>query len=163
MDTKDVIRRSFGRSQMVTTTLLGDLSDADIMQRPVENANHIAWQLAHLIGALHYFGETLKPGSMPALPEGLAQQYSKETAGSDDPAAFLSKDQYTGLLDQQREAMLQVVDELDESAFLADSPDELKSFAPQIIDLIGLAAEHEMMHSGQISMLRRKLGKPVVF
>ena len=38
MNVKDVIRSSFGRSQMVTTMLLSDLSDAEIMQRPAPGA-----------------------------------------------------------------------------------------------------------------------------
>jgi hypothetical protein len=39
----------------------------------------------------------------------------------------------------------------------------MRDYAPRVLDMIGLASEHEMMHSGQISVLRRKLGKPVAF
>jgi uncharacterized damage-inducible protein DinB len=163
VNAKEVIRSSFGRAQMVTAMLIGDLSDAEIMQRPVANANHIAWQLGHLIASVHYFGESIKAGSMPALPDGFDARHSKETAHSDDPAAFLSKDAYAGLLDQQRAALLRLVEQTDDATLAADSSGDLKEIAPRLIDVVALAAEHEMMHSGQISVLRRKLGKPVTF
>ena len=100
---------------------------------------------------------------MPDLPEGFTEQHAKESAGNDDPAAFLSKDQYVTLLDQQRAAMLQLMEGLDDEALAADSPEEMRQYAPLVVDMIDLAAEHEMMHSGQITVLRRKLGKPVAF
>ena len=163
MQVQQLFRGSFGRAQMVTTMLIGDLSDEELLQRPEPEANHIAWQLGHLIGALHFFGEAVKPGSMPALPEGFNDQHSKETATSDDPGAFLKKDEYATLLDQQRAAMLELSESLSEEELSADAPEQLREYAPTIVDMIGLAAEHEMMHSGQISVLRRKLGKPVAF
>ena len=163
MNAKDVLRSSFGRSQMVTTMLIADLSDADIMQRPATGANHIAWQLGHLASSLNYFGDAIKPESMPPLPEGFADQHSKETASNDDPAAFLKKDEYVRLLDQQRAAMLSLLDTLQDDDLVAGAPEDMRNFAPQVVDMVGLAAEHEMMHSGQISVLRRKLGKPVAF
>ncbi len=163
MNVKDVLRGSFGRAQMVTSMLVADLSDADIMERPVAGANHIAWQLGHVTSSLSYFGEAIKPGSMPPLPEGFAEQHSKETAGNDDPAAFLKKDEYLKLLDQQRAAILELLDTLNEDNLVADAPENVRDYAPRVVDMIGLAAEHEMMHSGQISVLRRKLDKPVTF
>lgn len=163
MNVKDVLRSSFARSQMVTSMLVADLTDSEIMQRPVPEANHIAWQLGHLVGSLAFFGEAIRPGSMPPLPTGFSEQHDKANAGNDDPAAFLTKDEYVRLLDQQRAAMLALLDTLEESDFTADSPEPLRDYAPTVIDMIGLSAEHEMMHSGQISVLRRKLGKPVAF
>ena len=163
MNVKDVLRSSFARSQMVTNMLLDDLSDAEIMQRPAPGANHIAWQLGHLVSSLRFFGEMIKPDSMPPLPDGFAEQHDKETAGSDDPAAFLSKDEYVKLLDEQRLALLGLLDSLQDDDLQADAPEQIRDYAPKVIDMIGLTAEHEMMHSGQISVLRRKLGKPVVF
>ena len=49
MTAKDAIRQSLQGSQRVLGMLLDDLSDADLLVRPAPNANHIAWQLGHLI------------------------------------------------------------------------------------------------------------------
>lgn len=163
MNVKDVLRSSFERSQMVTSTLVGDLTDAEIMERPAPGANHIAWQLGHLVSSVNFFGESIRPGSMPALPDGFAEKHNKDTADKEDPDAFFKKDEYVKFLDEQRNALLQLLDTLQDSDLTTESPEQMRSYAPRVIDMIGLAAEHEMMHSGQISVLRRKLGKPVVF
>ncbi len=163
MDARDVMRASIGRAKMITDMLLGDLSDADLLARPVPSANHVAWQLGHVIVSLNYFGETIKPGSMPALPAQFAAQHSKETAASDKPADFLSKQQYVTLLDGQRQAFVDLLATVPLSRFDEASPEAMQGYAARISDLVTLVAEHEMMHSGQISVVRRKLGKPVVF
>ena len=73
---------------------LGDLSDEDLLVRPVDGANHIAWQLGHLIMAENHMMNQVCPDCMPPLPEGFAERYAKETATENDPAAFHSKAEY---------------------------------------------------------------------
>ncbi|MHB8953677.1 MAG: DinB family protein [Pirellulaceae bacterium] len=163
MQIQDVMRASFGRSKMVTDLLLADFSDAEILVRPVAGANHTAWQLGHLVSSLNYFGESIEPASMPPLPPGFAERHTKETADTDDSAMFLSKSEYLGLLDTQRQALIRVLDTLPESRLADDAPAEMREYAPKISDVLSMAAEHELMHSGQFSVARRRLGKPVAF
>ena len=163
MNVKEVILSGFGRSKMVTEMLLGDLSDLDIMQRPVPGANHAAWQLGHLVTSLNYFGEAIQAGSMPALPAGFSEKHTKETATSDEASAFSTKDEYVQLLDQQRTALQTLLGALPEARLDEAAPEEMRGYAPTIADVLELAAAHEMMHSGQFTVLRRKLGKPVTF
>ena len=44
-----------------------------------------------------------------------------------------------------------------------DAPEEMRSYAPKISDVVLLQLSHLGMHMGQIQVLRRKLGKPVLF
>lgn len=163
MDARDVMRASIGRAKMVTDMLLGDFTDAELLTRPVPGANHVAWQLGHIIVSLNYFGDTVLPGSMPALPAQFAEQHAKEAAGSDNPADFLTKQAYMNLLDSQRQAFADLLGKVPVSRLEEAAPEEMQSYAARISDLVTLVAEHEMMHSGQFSVVRRKLGKPVVF
>ena len=163
MSMKDILRQGFARSQMVTSMVLGDLEDPDLLVRPVEGANHIAWQMGHVISSCRYFGETIKPGSMPDLPEGFAEKYTKDTSGNDNADAFETKEEYLRLIDEQRQAMLSLLDQLSDEELEADADESLKSICQTVGDMFGLAADHEMMHSGQYSTVRRKLGKPVTF
>ena len=59
-----------------------------MLKRPAPGANHVAWQLGHLISAETRLVEAAKPGSMPPLPEGFAERHSKDTAASDNPEGF---------------------------------------------------------------------------
>ncbi len=49
MTPKDVFQQSVESSHAFLRAELGDLSDADLLVRPVPGANHIAWQLGHMI------------------------------------------------------------------------------------------------------------------
>jgi hypothetical protein len=43
------------------------------------------------------------------------------------------------------------------------APESMQRIAATVGDLFLLAADHELMHSGQFSTVRRTLGKAVVF
>ena len=51
MNAKDVIKYNLRVADMGWSTLLSDLSDADLLVRPSPAANHLAWQLGHLISS----------------------------------------------------------------------------------------------------------------
>jgi hypothetical protein len=51
MNAKDAIRTALTSTQNLLSWYVSDLADADLLVRPVPNANHIAWQLGHLISA----------------------------------------------------------------------------------------------------------------
>ena len=69
----NVIRASLEMSAFVVNAYLEDLTDEELFIRPAENANHIAWQLGHLITAENGMVNQICPGNMPDLPEGFAQ------------------------------------------------------------------------------------------
>ncbi len=92
MKTSDAIKLGIEMSEMVCSPYVDDLSDEDLMRRPHPKCNHIKWQLGHLISAEHSMIDAVCPGAMPPLPDGFADRYAKETASSDDPAKFDSKE-----------------------------------------------------------------------
>jgi uncharacterized damage-inducible protein DinB len=163
MNAKPVIRQMLDRARMVSNMLLADLSDADLLVRPAPGANHIAWQLGHLICSENQMVESIQPGSMPALPAGFAEKYTKETAESDDPGNFTSKDEYLRLYQQQREATLKLLDTIADADMQKPSPEPMRQIGPTMADMFSLVSDHEVMHGGQFSSVRRILGKPRVF
>lgn len=142
---------------------LQDLSDEDLLRRPVENANHIAWQLGHLIVAEHDLNNMVCPDSMPALPEEFVEKHSKETASSDDPAAFCTKDEYLAYMAEQRAGTLALLDSLSDEELQAPAPEHLKMFGGTVGAVIAGQSAHWMMHAGQWVIVRRQLGKEAMF
>lgn len=142
---------------------LQDLSDEDLLRRPVENANHIAWQLGHLIVAEHDLNNMVCPDSMPALPEGFVEKHSKETASSDDPAAFCTKDEYLACMAEQRAGTLALLDTLSDEDLQKPSPEHLQVFGGTVGAVIAGQSAHWMMHAGQWVIVRRQLGKEAMF
>lgn len=163
MNSKQAIRASAELSRMVLKSYVGDLEDADLMLRPGEGCNHLAWQLGHLISSECALLEMVKPGASIELPEGFKEAHDKDKASEDDASKFYSKQEYLDLLDKVWEASSSALESVDDEAGLdAPSPDHFAQFAPTHGHIYALIANHPMMHAGQFVPVRRKLGKPVL-
>lgn len=164
MDFKDAVRTTFETADMLTQAYLADLTPQELLTRTVPDANHVAWQLGHLIASERALVEAGVPGSMPPLPQGFAERHSKDTAGSDNPADFLSKDEYFKLARDVRASTVAVMDKLTAADF--DEPvssGRVPPFVKRVGDAILTTGTHWIMHSGQWVALRRKLGRPRQF
>lgn len=163
MNAHDVIRYTLNTSARLMLGYIEDLTDEDLMVRPVAGANTIAWQLGHLISAERYFMESIRSGSCPALPGGFDQAHAKDTATSDDAGKFYSKAEYQKLFAAQRQATLQVLESLSETELDGPGPDRMRAHAPTVGALMNMAGTHILMHVGQFAVVRRKIGKPALF
>jgi hypothetical protein len=141
---------------------LGDMSDADLLVRPVPSANHANWQLGHLAVAETNM-LTMCGIPMPPLPNGVAEKYSKEASKSEDSAAFLKKEQLLSLLQSVRNGSIAWVKSATPDQLAAPTPEKLRGFAATCADLLAALPAHDAMHMGQIQVIRRKLGKPILF
>lgn len=162
MSPNDVIRQVVEFCHEVTRSYVHDLDEADLLVRSVPGTNHIAWQLGHLISSTHYFLRELGH-EPPALPAGFAERHTKETAASDDRAAFLAKSEYLALAEQMKAATLAAIDATPESTLAEPGPESMREFAPTVAAAITLTGTHWLMHAGQFVPVRRKLGKPALF
>src|SRR3712207_1174139 len=115
MTAKDAIRQSLDGSDMILNGYVNDLADADLLLRPVEGMNHIAWQIGHLIASERMMVEGVKPGSCPPLPDGFEQAHDRENTRSDDRSQFRTKDEYLRLMREQRAATKAVLDGLSDA------------------------------------------------
>ena len=162
MTPKDVIKNTMDTCHQVLAAYLGDLSDAELMVRPVPEANHIAWQLGHLIGAEQKMITDAGYG-MPDLPAGFAEAHTPETASSDDPARFHTKEQYLSWMEEQRAGTLAALAALPEAELDKASPEPMREWAPTLGVVFNMIGIHEMMHAGQFAVVRRKLDKAMLF
>ena len=85
MNAKDAVRTTMNTADFMVESYLSDITPQEMLVRPAPGANHLAWQLGHLISAETRLVEAAAPGSMPALPEGFAERHSKETACQRQP------------------------------------------------------------------------------
>jgi hypothetical protein len=164
MNASSAIQTTLASTQNIFNMYLADLSDADLLVRPVPGANHIAWQLGHLIAAeVLLAGPQMPTVEYPALSAGFQEQYSKKGAGDDSPSHFLSKDEYVKMFNNVRDITKAAVAKLSEQDLDGPTTGSMAQFAPKVGDLLILVANHTLMHAGQFSVVRRKLGKPVLF
>jgi hypothetical protein len=162
MSAKNLLCQSIEMGHFVTRSYVEDLADADLLVRSVPKANHIAWQLGHLIGSVR--GMLAGIGQpAPALPEGFEAAHTRETSASDDPAKFFAKSQYLGLMDQMKTASLSAVEATPENQIDSPGPESMREYAPTVGAVLMLLGTHWLMHAGQFVPIRRKLGKPPLF
>jgi hypothetical protein len=163
MDLKDSIRSSLRIADFLSRGYLADIAPDEMLRRPVPGANHIAWQLGHLIAAERSLVEAAAPGSMPALPEGFAERHRRDGNVSDNPADYLSKDEYIQAADTIRAATLKVLDGFRDADFDKPVTARVPPFVKCAGDCFATIGPHWSLHAGQWVVIRRALNRPVMF
>lgn len=163
MNARDAIKLNINAANQICQNYLADLSDADLLVRPVPGANHIAWQLGHLLVAEREMMEAAYPGSMPPLPAGFAERYTNDTSKLDSASAFHSKSVYLGVAEQLRAATLKTLDKITDADLDKPAPEKLQGWLKTIGELFSMHGTHWLMHGGQWAVVRRKLGKKPLF
>jgi hypothetical protein len=162
MDVKQAIRTSLAQADMVVNSYLADLEPEELFVRPLPGANHIAWQLGHLISSERLLIDRVAPGKLEPLPPDFAQAHKKDTAASDDPSQFRTKDEYLLLAGQVRGGTLRIVEEMAAADF--DRPvEKMPPVVKTVGDMFFFVSMHWLMHAGQWAVVRRKLGRPPLF
>lgn len=160
MNARDAIKISIDMGKTIGGGYLSDLNDQELMHRPCPGCNHINWQLGHLIASEHQLIEKYLPGSMPALPAGFAEKYTKETATIDDPKKFCNKAELMKTFEQQRAATLAALAKVTDAEL--DKPSGIPQFST-LGAVFELQGSHWLMHAGQWAVIRRQLGRQPLF
>lgn len=160
MNAKEAIKLVINDGRMISMSYIEDLTDEELLRRPAKGANHINWQLGHLIEAENQMINTAVPGSMPPLPAGFKEKYAKETATSDNAAAFLKKAELVKAFEEQRAATLAALDRQTEADL--DKPTGV-DYAPTAGAMFAMQGTHWVMHAGQWAVVRRQLGRAPLF
>ena len=163
MNTKEAIQAAMDVSSMVFNGYISDLEDGELMNRPGEGCNHLAWQIGHLIASEGHLLNSVCPGKACELPEGFAEAHGKENTSCDDASQFKTRDEYLSLMSKSREATKAALNEMSDEQFDAEAPEDFRSFCPTVGHMFVLIATHPMMHAGQCVPVRRQLNKPVMF
>jgi DinB family protein len=158
MNIQQLLVVSLETADTICLGYLQDLSDRDLMLRPHDGCNHINWQVGHLIQSEHEMMQMIAP--MPALPAGFANRYSKETQASNRREDFCSKDELLEAHREQREGTLAILERIGETDLDRKTGVD---YAPTFGALLALISAHWLMHAGQWVIVRRELGRPLLF
>lgn len=164
MNGRQAIKAALEATRSNLNWYLSDFSDADLLVRPVPGANHAAWQIGNVIGGDIYLVRTELPdAAYPELPAGFKDQHGSKGAKDDAPEKFLTKAEYLKLFDEVRSATIAALDKLTDTDLDRPTSEKMRSWTPTLGHLFLMVSNHTLMHSGQFTVIRRKLGKPVLF
>jgi hypothetical protein len=158
---QDAIIYSIKSAQMTVDAMTADLKRAEWEHRAVPGSNCPAWLIGHLIlvdrRALEWAGVT----DLPELPAGFEARFARQTDAA-MAASFGDSSILIPLFDQHREMLIKAVANLPTSKFQEPAPRPSPRFSTfgEFFLFMGL---HAALHAGQISTIRRSLGRPPLF
>jgi|SRR4029079_7801176 len=160
MNAKEALKIAIDVGRMISLGYVEDLTDQELLHRPAKGANHINWQLGHLIQSENEMINIVAPGAMPPLPAGFAEKYTKDTASSDEGSKFLKKAELIKAFEEQRAGTLKALEKCSEADFDKSTGVE---YAPTVGAMFSMQGTHWVMHAGQWAVVRRQLGRKPLF
>jgi hypothetical protein len=147
-----------GNLQFAKMTV-ADMTDADLIQRPCDQSTPGLYQMGHVIAAEAAMMGKLYPDFKQA-PESWSKAYFGGCPSDEELLKTATKDQLVAEFDRIRSDTIAIVEKMADEDLAKPSHQE---WAPTIRQLILGLDNHLWMHWGQIQVLRRKLGKKVLF
>ena len=153
----DAIAYTLSTSQALFKRFMADMAPQDYLHRPTPQSNCAAWIVGHLTlserGVLKRLGAPL-----PELPDGFEERFSQKE-GCAQASEFGDVSVLMPLYDEHRNRLAAAVraaspEQLDRPM---DKPHPLFRTVGEMVTFMAL---HSTMHAGQISTIRRSLGRP---
>lgn len=145
-----------------TLELLADVPHDEWFQIPPGASTHIGWQAAHL--AIAEYGLCLfrqrdrRPEDAGLMSGKYRKAYGKGSTPDADPANNAAPDEILATLDRVHQQALREIAEIPD-AQLAEPVDMPYAGYPTKLGALLFCSHHELLHAGQIGLLRRLLGK----
>ncbi len=166
MNLTDIILQDLEQVRSYTRDLLTHLEDDDWFRQPQEGINHIAWQVGHL--AIVEYSLCLKrirgqrDGDNSIIPVGqYSQLFGKGSVPSSNPRDYPSPAEIRDVLESVHAQTLSETTDLDD-AQLDESCGAPHPMFSTKGGALRFCPKHEMLHAGQIALLRRLFGGEIL-
>lgn len=146
-------------SRRMLHMFVDDLTPPERLHRACAGANCIDWTVGHLILTERLFHQRIGATS-PSIPEGFDKLYARD----DVAPKQLDYGDTSGLMalfDDQRNATIERVRRMSPAELSRPLEKPHPRFST-LGDAIAFCSLHVAMHAGQMSLIRRTLGKPPV-
>jgi hypothetical protein len=146
-----------------TLGLLDQTPATDWFRQPPGGVSHVAWQVGHLAFAEYRLALWRIRGAQPEddqlIPAEFVRLFGAESVPDADPARYPAQVAIRAVLDRVHERVLGELPGLSEAELDQPVPHP-HPFAKTKLRALLWCAHHEMVHAGQIGLLRRQLGHP---
>jgi hypothetical protein len=150
------------RSRSFTTSFLNELTPAEWFWRPSEMTTHIAWQVGHLAVAEYNLclrrvrGRTADDQSL--ISDRFIDAFKGGSKPEVDRAKNLSLDEIQQVFDRVQERSLAELTNRTEAELDVPVEQPHPAFKTKL-EAVEWSPQHELVHAGQIALLRRLMGK----
>jgi len=161
MSRLEMVRGMIRFARDYTRRFLDNLPPEDWFRQPPGGVTHIAWQVGHLafaeyrLALLRIRGTRLEDEQL--LPTWFLKQFGKDSVPDPDPAKHPAPERIRAVFDRVHErTMVETADIPD-----ADLDQPIVPSHPLVktkLEVLWYCSQHEMIHAGQIALVRRLLG-----
>jgi len=146
-----------------TLRLLNATEERDWFRMPAEGVTHVAWQVGHLAMAEYRLCMERIRGARPEDADLISTDFIRPFAGASkpvaDPGYYPPLAELRAVFERVHRQLLRELPGLSEEE-LDLPPLRAHPIAKTKFQSLMWCGQHEMLHAGQIGLLRRLLGKP---
>lgn len=150
----------FARSY--TVSMLEGLADADWFAMPAGCPTHLAWQVGHVAmaeyGLCLYRQRDRQPIDMELMPSGFLKRFGRGSVPLADPAKYPALGEIREIFDRIHSQVLKEAPGFTEEQ-LRQPVEPPYAIEPTKLGALWFCSHHELLHAGQIGLVRRLLGK----
>jgi hypothetical protein len=161
MTANDLLRGGYRMGRAFVHRMVDDLTAAEFRHQPVPGANSAAWVVGHLTVSVRRTALRLGATDLPELTEEFIGRFGATRKPADAQIDLGEKAELLALFDKCVERLIEVLPTVPAEALTAPAP-VTNPFADNYGELLLFGALHVTMHGGQLSAIRRSLGKPPV-
>jgi hypothetical protein len=158
----EIAIRQIEFARQYTLQMIEDLGDEDWFRPVGDGLTHVAWQIGHLAVAEYGLGlfrmRGRQDGDADLLPSRFRKLFGKSSIPEADPTGQPSPAEIRHVLATVHQRVLEELPRYSESQLDEPCEEPYALYATKMGALYFCSA-HEMMHAGQIGVLRRLLGK----
>jgi uncharacterized damage-inducible protein DinB len=155
----DAIVHNLTASKRMLLWFVEDLTPTEFLHRPAANVNCVAWLLGHLtLTDRRVAGTILGANDFPPLPDGFERRFSRDE-GCPTADEFADVSILPPLFARHRDVLIATVNALPPEALARPLPTPHPRFKTAG-EAANFMSVHTAMHAGQISVIRRSLGRP---
>lgn len=161
----EVAQKQIEFARSYTMTLLDEVPDEYWFRQPSEGVTHIAWQVGHLAMAQYGLCLFRQRGraeiDTELMSSSFRKKFSKGTTPSADADFYPTRDEILETFDRVYDQAMKEISDLTDDQL--DNPIDMPyaGYATQLGALL-FCSHHELIHAGQIGLIRRLLGKDPV-
>jgi hypothetical protein len=159
MTPTELLAGGYRMGRKMVQMMCEDLTEAEFHHQPVPGANSAAWIVGHLAVTARRTAERLGATELPVLTEEFVAKFSQTRKPADAQRDLGTKEELLALLNVSVEKAMQALRTLPADGFDAPALNPGR-FANNYGEAILFGAMHFTMHCGQLSTIRRSLGKP---
>ena len=146
-----------------SSAMLADIEEDKWYRQPAEGVTNLVWQLGHLVVAEYRLGLERVRGRKPEdellVPNSLMERYGKGSVPNSDPSQNATIPELLTLRDRVSQAVYEEVGKLSDAELLTPPFLQPHPMSQRKLGSLDWCANHELIHAGQIGLLRRLFGK----